>query len=103
MRGAWFFGLGDLFRELCDVATAKELHDLWMTCRIYANKRPHSARAQGAGKGKTKGKGAGKGKKKGTGTGIGKGTWPLAGTQKGKLKGTRKGTGKSTWPGRADD
>ena len=48
LRVVWFFGLGDLFRELCDVATVKELHDLWMTCRIYAHKRPRApARALG--------------------------------------------------------
>ena len=91
IEGGWVFGLGDLFQKFGEVATAKELHDLWMTCRIYANKRTHSARVKDAGNGKTKGKGAGKGKTKGTGTGIGKGTWPLAGTPKGKGKGTRKG------------
>ena len=36
IEGGWVFGLGDLFQKFGEVATAKELHDLWMTCRIYA-------------------------------------------------------------------
>jgi len=82
-----------LFRELGRFATAKELHDLWLTCRIFANKRPHS--------GTMKQKGEGAGKRKGAGKGTGKGTWPLAGTQKGKHKGKHgKGKGQEKRSGR---
>ena len=58
VRSAKVFGLGDLFKHLGDVATGKELHDIWLTCRIAANKRLHSGRARG------KGDKGGKGKKK---------------------------------------
>ena len=58
VRSAKVFGLGDLFKHLGDVATGKELHDIWLTCRIAANKRPHSGRARG------KGDKGGKGKKR---------------------------------------
>ena len=57
VRSAKVFGLGDLFKHLGDVATGKELHDIWLTCRIAANKRLHSGRARG------KGDKGGKGKK----------------------------------------
>ena len=60
VRSAKVFGLGDLFKHLGDVATGKELHDIWLTCRIAANKRLHSGRARG------KGDKGGKGKKGGT-------------------------------------
>ena len=58
VRSAKVFGLGDLFKHLGDVATGKELHDIWLTCRIAANKRLHSGRARG------KGDKGGKGKKR---------------------------------------
>ena len=63
LRQAEVFGLGDLFRAHGDVATTRELHDLWMTCRIIANKRAHSSSCRNKGKGKGKGKGAKKGPK----------------------------------------
>ena len=71
VRSAKVFGLGDLFKHLGDVATGKELHDIWLTCRIAANKRLHSGRARGkgdkGGKGKEKGGKNGKGKHGGKG------------------------------------
>ena len=67
VRSAKVFGLGDLFKHLGDVATGKELHDIWLTCRIAANKRLHSGRARG------KGDKGGKGGKNGKGKHGGKG------------------------------
>ena len=71
VRSAKVFGLGDLFKHLGDVATGKELHDIWLTCRIAANKRLHSGRARG--KGDKGGKGKNKGGKNGKGKHGGKG------------------------------
>ena len=71
VRSAKVFGLGDLFKHLGDVATGKELHDIWLTCRIAANKRLHSGRARG--KGDKGGKGKNKGGKNGKGEHGGKG------------------------------
>ena len=91
VRSAKVLGLGDLFKHLGDVATGKELHDIWLTCRIAANKRLHSGRARG--KGDKGGKGKNKGGKNGKGNHGGKGNkgkkakaprakqtggWPLA-------------------------
>ena len=70
VRSAKVFGLGDLFKHLGDVATGKELHDIWLTCRIAANKRLHSGRARGKGDKGGKGK---KGGKNGKGKHGGKG------------------------------
>ena len=69
LRKAEVFGLGDLFHFLGDVATARELYDLWMTCRIIANKRAHSGTFRNKGKGKGKGKKGTKGKGKRLATG----------------------------------
>ena len=71
VRRAKVFGLGDLFKEFGQTATCKEIHDVWMTCRICVNKRLHSRRPRTTDKGKGKvGKGKGKGAR---GRGKGKG------------------------------
>ena len=102
IRSAKVFGLGDLFREFGDIATSKELYDIWMTCRIIANRRKHSRNREGAGlwqpvgegKGK-KGKGEGKKGKGKTGKGEGK-------KGKGK-KGKGTGTGAGLWQQEASE
>ena len=88
VRSAEVFGLGDLFKHLGHVATGKELHDIWLTCRIAANKRLHSGRARG------KGDKGGKGNKGKTGEGAkGKGDKGDKGKHGGKGNKGKKGEG----------
>ena len=90
VRRARVFGLGDLFKELGDCATGKELHDIWSTCRIAANKRVHSGRVKKAsGEGGTGAKG-----KKGKGKKCKGGKGPQGKGRQGKGDTGKKGKGK---------